>query len=441
MAGQILEHRKFVCVEFEGSNNNKVWQYTLYNDGTALTEWGRIGKTLQSKTTTHHDALSKMRQKTNPDNAPDKYYTEVKVAESTQDTAKSSGKSVNSSDLRTIAKQQIKISNPLLSELIDYLVQTNAHNIYQASGGKIRYDSSSATFQTPLGVIVPEQVSEARTILNKIADFIYKNNHDDSDLSPLLKQYLRLIPHDVGMSRISAYSIFPDTQALQKENDLLDGLDSSFADITTAPKQKKTTKQQDTAPTIFQVNMNLVDDDKIVTWIKNLYQRTRSSMHLSNSLSVHKVYELDIKTVREAFNKFGKQINNVKKLWHGTKASNLLSILKGGLIIPPSSSSHVTGRMFGNGIYGSDISTKALNYATNYWNGGGRIDRTFMLLCDFAMGKTYVSNSYCDYRTPKDGYDSTFAKGGSGSGVQNNEMIVYRTDQVDLLYLVEFRSR
>ena len=163
-------------------------------------------------------------------------------------------------------------------------------------------------------------------------------------------------------------------------------------------------------------------------------------MHQSNSLSVRKVYAVHIHTVREAFKKYGLVINHVQQLWHGTKASNLLSIFKGGLIIPPSSSAHCTGRLFGNGVYFSDISIKALNYATNFWGSGVNTDRTFMFLADVAMGKMYRSSGYGDYKTLREGYDSTFAEGGK-YGLQNNEMIVYRTDQVDLVYLVEFSGR
>jgi len=55
----ITEHKKCICVEFGDTNNNKVWQYTLYNDGTALTEWGRVGKGLQNKIVSHSQALKK----------------------------------------------------------------------------------------------------------------------------------------------------------------------------------------------------------------------------------------------------------------------------------------------------------------------------------------------------------------------------------------------
>ena len=133
---------------------------------------------------------------------------------------------------------------------------------------------------------------------------------------------------------------------------------------------------------------------------------------------------------------FKDDIGNVMQLWHGTKASNLLSIFRQGLVIPPSSSSHCTGRMYGDGLYFSCVSTKALNYATNFWGGGGSTNRTFMFLAEVAMGNPYIAGGgWGSY--PKSGYDSTWAKGGQ-SGVINDEMIVYKLNQANLVYLVEF---
>ena len=99
----------------------------------------------------------------------------------------------------------------------------------------------------------------------------------------------------------------------------------------------------------------------------------------------------------------------------------------------------ITGRMYGDGVYFSDQSTKSLNYATGSAPGqyGGGSQRKFMLVNDVAMGKPYMATRSFSGGCPR-GYDSTFAKAGS-SGVRNNEMIVYRTSQVRPTYLCEFK--
>ncbi len=440
----ITEHKKCICVEFGDTNNNKVWQYTLYGDGTALTEWGRVGNNLQSKITTEAKALKKWGEKTNSNNKPDKFYTEVKAVDTGGSVSVSAG-SVKNAELKDVAKKQIKSKNPVVNKLVDFLVQVNAHSIMKQSGGKIIYDADSAQFKTPLGVIAPDQVSEARDLLVEISDFVRDNDFSNKVFGRTLNSYLRLIPHDVGMSKITPKLIFPNTQTIITENDLLDGLEASFTDVTTAkPKKtaKKTTKKA--APIIFDVEMEIVVDKKIISHVKKLYQSTRKTMHQSNTLSVQTVYSVTIKSMKAAFDKYGAGLSNIWQLWHGTKASNLLSIMRKGLIIPSSSSGHVTGRMYGDGVYFSDISTKALNYATNFWGGGGSTDRTFMFLADVAVGKYHIAQSSWD-NYPKGGSNSTWAKGrdkgGVNSGVMNDEMIVYQLNQCNLVYLVEFVPR
>ena len=433
----ITEHKKFICVEFGATNNNKVWQYTLYDDGTALTEWGRVGNSLQSKMTTHSAALKKMREKTNPNNKPDKKYTEVKAVD-TGGSVTVSSSSVKSAALKDIARKQIKSKNPLTQDLIDYCAAVNIHTIMKQSGGQITYDASSAQFKTPLGVIAPDQVSEARNLLVDISDFVNADDFTNRKFASILNQYLRLIPHAVGMSKITPKLIFPNTQTVVAENDLLDGLDTSFIDVTTAKPKKKTAKKKDNTPQVFNVELELVEDQKLISYVRNLYQSTRKAMHQSNSLSVHAVYTVRIANMAEAFEKYGAKLSDIRQLWHGTKASNLLSILKAGLIIPSSSSGHVTGRMYGDGVYASSVSTKALNYATNFWGSGGSTDRTFMFLLDMAMGKYYDALTWGG-SYPKPGTDSTWAR--AGRALKNDEMIVYRLDQVNLTHLVEFRQR
>ena len=92
--------------------------------------------------------------------------------------------------------------------------------------------------------------------------------------------------------------------------------------------------------------------------------------------------------------------------------------------------------MFGDGLYFSDQATKSLNYSYGYWDGGAKDDHCFMFLADVAMGKTYTPTRTWG-NLPHAGHDSTFAKAGV-SGVANNEMIVYRTGQANLRYLIEF---
>ncbi len=430
----ITQHKKFVLVEFENGNHNKVWNITEYDNGEILVEWGRVGQGQQSKLHPPHakrfDTLvnSKLR----------KGYTENKVVSSVSGGVVSKNVFAKS-QLKDIAVKQIKYKSEIVRKLIEEFSALNVHNIFSASSGSITFDTTTAQFKTPQGIIAPDQVIEAREVLNDLADLVAKQSWNDRTFSSQLNRYLRLIPHSLGMRRIEPRSVLPDLTAVQRENDLLDGLDTSFIDIKkTAKSTKKKGKKDDAEEEIFDVELLLVKDYKTIKRIKGLYHDTKKTHHHRNTagLDVKNVYKVVITKMTNAFDKYGKNLKNRMELWHGTKMSNLLSILKQGLIIPPSSSSHCTGRMYGNGLYFSSISTKALNYATGYWGHGGSTSRYFMFLADVAMGKYHIaSGGWGSYN--RKGYDSVWAKGGQ-SGVVNDEMIVYRLDQANLLYLVEF---
>ena len=94
------------------------------------------------------------------------------------------------------------------------------------------------------------------------------------------------------------------------------------------------------------------------------------------------------------------------------------------------------GRLFGNGCYFANKSSKAVNYSFGYWDHKSKDDNCYAFLADVALGKFYTPRNTYE-NLPKPGYNSTFAKSGI-SGVMNDEIIVYNTYQCNLTYLMEF---
>ena len=92
--------------------------------------------------------------------------------------------------------------------------------------------------------------------------------------------------------------------------------------------------------------------------------------------------------------------------------------------------------MFADGIYFSDQSSKSLNYAMGYWDSGAKATNCFMFLNKVAMGN-YQVPARSTSKFPDRGYDSYYAQPGK-SGILNNEMIVFRSTQINPEYLVEF---
>jgi poly [ADP-ribose] polymerase len=419
----MTEVSKFMLIKADADkNNNKFWEAILHADNTVHCRWGRVGANGQSKTfnggQSYIDKKIKEKEK--------KGYRKARVTANTGGVSKV----VGGNTLISAAKSQIKHSNcPITAKLIDMLVKANIHQITAQSGGQLTVDVATGSIQLPsgMGVLTQDAIDDARILIDKIdkgkkkRSKVFKANVQD---------YLMLVPQVVGRSRGWIDSIFVDNSEIASQCGLLDSLEATLKTISTTPKKKKKKPTE----VVFDVDLVLKPDAATRDKVTKLYKKTWQSMHQSSTMKVKKIYAVRISTVANAFETIGMKCGNIQELWHGTSIANLLSILKSGLLIP---SRPTHGFMFGAGLYFSDQSTKALNYASGYWSGG-RNNNCFMFLADVAMGKSYTPSSYGSCGSlPKKGYDSTFAEGRK-SGVANNEMIVYKTCQANLKYLVEF---
>ena len=433
----IVEKHELVCVNLR-DNNNKYYNIELHDNGDVLSRWGRVGYGNSSQEKLYpgigrYGMEKKMREKNK------KGYKEIETLDA-QASNGTTAKAVAQGSLQRLAQEQIVSSHPQTQKLIAYLTKVNAHNIYDATGGKIEFSIDNGMLKTARGIITQRAITEARGLLDDIAEYVAKRSFNDYQVIDLVENYLTIVPQNMGMKRFTVEGFLPDVTAVQKQNSLLDALDASFsAAVKVKPKRGDEDKKDD--PKIFDVQLEIIEDGGTMDKIRKLYEQSKNRQHQSSRFKIERAYAVKVASVAAAFEKARKKYGEVWRLWHGTKASNLLSILKSGLIIPSSSSPHVTGSLYGRGIYASDQSTKALNYATSFW-GGRDEGRYFMFLLDMAMGKVYTPKASAWGRVnesfPKPGYDSTFAKGGI-SGTVNNEMIVYKLDQVNLVYLVEFK--
>ena len=386
-------------------NNNKYWHAEV--TGTTLyCEWGRIGNGKQSKSFNFASEAAAQAALVSKTNAKlKKGYTRQQTLGSHRPVA-------------MVAKVEIEHSKDKeTTALIDFLVKRNIHKIESTTS--IRLESGHLT--TPLGPVTEEGLDEAQKLLVAMSKTRSKSFADN------VNQYMRIVPRDIGRNRIDPKSLFGSAQQLEAEQAMLDSLRAVVKDI----EQKVTTS----GPPVFQTKLSIINADaKEFNFINKMFKASLNKNHTSSKFTLYRVWEMRIESCEK---RFEEKLGNVRQLWHGTKDANLLSILKQGFIIPKRGSSiAVTGRMFGDGIYFSDQSTKSLNYASGYW-GGGASQRCFMLFNDVAMGKEYKpTRSFSG--VPPTGFDSTFAEAGK-SGVMNNEMIVYRESQVRPQYLCEFR--
>ena len=409
-----MTHYKLIYTALS-ENSNKFWEGE--RTGSSVTyRWGRVGESPDD--TTKQFESDEKAQKDLDRTANSK----LRKGYTHQATVGGSSSAPVTGNLATIARKQIQHGDCAETrKLIDFLVQRNIHAIEGATS--LKWNGTS--FTTPLGPVTEAGLDQAEAVLKRIDAVIDSSRDISSDVNA----YLRLIPMHVRRNTRDARAIFHSRVVVKEQYGLLDALRSVLKDA-----EKSTVSD---APEVFKTQLTLVDvtsDD--FRAVQRRYTTSINGRHESAGMRLKAAWRVKIAGADEAFERDGAKVGNVMQLWHGTTDGNLLSLLKAGYkIATRGSTQRITGRMFGDGLYFSDQSTKSLNYATGYW-GAGRSARAFMLLNDVAMGRGYVPSGPFSGGC-RDGFDSTFAKGRQ-SGVANNEMIVYRASQVRPTHLCEF---
>jgi poly [ADP-ribose] polymerase len=397
------------------ANSYKFWQAELHDDGKVVAEFGVVGaKNPQSKDFGNVGRSffeKKIREKER------KGYSRAKVL---MEGAVNTTTAANTS-LSDIALSQINLSDTSLKTLIKRLADSNVHKITNSTS----ISFNNGVFQTPLGIVTKDGISEARILLDYFFKNIKKNGQDD--FNQRIDDYLKIIPRPKG-GGLQYEDIFPTVDVVKKESDVLDALENSV-DIAL----KTTVKDGKAGEKVFNLNMSLVTDQKVIKRIQDWYNRTNKAMHNYTNVKIVNIYEVDIVDYNTDF---VKNPVNVKEVWHGSSQSNILSILKSGLNVRPPSTAAIAGALFGSGVYGSETSSKSLGYSLGRW-GQSSGNNAWLFVCNFEMGNPYYPTTYGINSIPS-GYDSCWALPHK-TGLHNDELIVYNSNQIKIKYLLELK--
>lgn len=426
------------------ANNNKFYHVRLDESGKVTKRWGRVGAT--GTTSTEHSGLSGYNRIIA--SKKKKGYVETEVF--SVDAESPGGSQEN---LSVIAKSLLvgDSKNNVLEELIDTLVKLNNHDILEASGGLIKVDTSGL-ITTPLGLIKSSSIQSAKSILHDME----KTSVKATAFPSLLEEYLRLIPQKVGYKRGWAETFFNDKNTFVSQAEFLKQLSDSLSlqDDRKKLAIENTISDDDNVDIaskyskLFQLKINLLEDKKEFARIEKLYEAGRSNHYSATHMKLKRIYSLADEEAEPTYQESKLRLGNEKELWHGTRANNCLSILRKKLYCPPISGSgiQIQGRMFGSGVYLSALdaangSQKAINYAEGgVWDRGPKDSRCFMFLADGVLGREFNPRTYglSDDSIQRSGkYDSIHAKA-KETGLRNDEIIIWNTDQISLRYLCEF---
>lgn len=327
----------------------------------------------------------------------------------------------------------------------------------------------------PLGQLTNSQIEKGRDLLNQIKQILI-SSQDDKKIQQLTNDFYGEIPHNLGQGsrgQMNHLLLNNTLKIAQKDQDLDDLLNAKSLGVAAASKDVN--KQYISLNTKYQ---HIDHSDYEFSWIQDLMENTKAANHYhlgkiilldAWKMKREKEEEFFLENAEKIASQCGKQTisdimkklvsskpklgkeldelyikSNTLPLWHGTRSSNLIGIIKNGLLIKPSGAI-INGSAYGDGVYFGYCS-KSVNYTdiqSSYW-AKGQNDTAFMFLVDVALGnqkiapKTNTHHYSIDNIKP---YHSVWAKGGV-SGVINDEYICYlpagKQQQFRISHIIKF---
>ena len=417
-----------MLIKFDTKQNcNKFYEITLLDDNTVQARYGRVGNNGQFKK--YSGGQGKVNSLYRSKLRGGYKLAEVEVQSS------SGHHQINAID---VALQQIKYQDDASKAFIRTIAESNIHNI--VGNTNITFDKDDGLFKTPLGIVKRDAVLKAMSLLDDI-DKLIKNGASDDKIFDANEAYFFIIPNKVKNARLKEHLLFTHEQ-VDKQRQICGALIDTLElleELKAGKKKLKEEAREQDIPEVFDVEVEHLQDKKMIHKIVSMYEDSKNSMHghtIARS-KVSNIYKIKLGSQQEAFQKEKEKIGNVQLLWHGSRIANLLSIMSKGLLTPSESPGAKVGAMFGPGLYFANQSSKSLQYCDGlFWSTSRqKTNKVYLFLASVAMGKYQVPSGMTK-KKPSAGYHSYWAKAGQ-SGVRNDEIIVFNPAQVRLDYIVE----
>ena len=424
-----------LCVTAD--NHNKYYRMIPSADGSTFTvEYGRVEATAQ--TTTY--PMSKWSQKYNEKirkgyvDRSDLYKTAVKtVASSTKTKDGKTYKMIDDTDVRKLVDTLLAFADKTVADnyninvkLVTKAMLVRAEDILDSLTQILRTTNDTnfvSVANTANNLLVSELFTVIPRKMNHVANYIIDTNtlHDSSDFITKLR---RIIQRETELLDVLRTKVVQTVQqdALSADDNLADKTILEVAGLEISAC---------TAEDIVRIKKSLGE-------ISNRFYR---AWRVTN-LRTQKDFDNFKRKYRGDYKRFP-----TKLLWHGSGNQNWWSILNNGLKIRPNGVV-LTGAMFGNGIYFAPKAKKSLGYTSlkgSYWAHGSS-DRAYMALYDVAYGKPFDvdqhNSSFYTYdwdKLQRNCRGAHCLHAHAGKSLYNDEIIVYKPEQVTVRYLVELR--
>uniref|UniRef100_A0A6B2KWG6 Poly [ADP-ribose] polymerase n=1 Tax=Arcella intermedia TaxID=1963864 RepID=A0A6B2KWG6_9EUKA len=292
--------------------------------------------------------------------------------------------------------------------------------------------------ETPLGVVTLAQVEKGEGILQKLYEYFKEGKQQQhvNEIKKLTNEFYTAIPHHIGRSRDAiASSVINSVQDFIQKEELL----QLMKDLLTVTAETSHMKMSD-------LDMKYA---ALKCKIEHLKRDTQKYIEIHNYIVSSQVgdHVVDIENIyaisreQEAKN-FRRDLYNIKQLFHGSRASNIVGLLSRGILMPKLVVSRGGKRtdegLLGHGIYFGDNITTATKYAAESSQG-----TRFALICNVALGSSiqYHETKIGLTDTPS-GYHSVHGVKGTPdvpSPFTEDEFVIYHPNQQEQAYLVEYK--
>lgn len=368
-----------------------------------------------------------------------KGYLQVDLATFTRGSSEGQNK-VNATSLGKDVKVTVKSNMP--KEIQEFVTQIYAE-ANQAVSVSIS-GSSKTDVKAPLGNLGINGITQARGVLQDISKALMVKNIDAvRNLSVL---YYRNVPRKMPSDIRDESTWILNTQArIQKEMDTLDLYEDTLRLLPVMGNSDIDKKYMALNCDLDYIAKNTEEFD----YISNKVISTHAPNHHFKAKVVN-AFKVNQKNAP----KFDSSCGNVRHLFHGTRSANMVGILSSHLKLPNTLSNvHITGAMFGGGIYFASECSKSLNYSRGVFGGRrNKYDTVFLFVSEVALGNVHMCTSAQNFRQPPLGYDSVMGIGertlnnmiARGENVPsrttsliNNEFIIYNEARQRIKYIVE----
>lgn len=298
--------------------------------------------------------------------------------------------------------------------------------------------------ETPLGVLTLGQIEKGQTILDE-AYALFKDNPTPgpkamSQLTDLSGEFYTVIPHRIGRSRAAAQEAIIDTLAeFSQKNETLQ-LMRDMLKVSGGAEGAKVLFRDDVDSKYAALGCDIAWLDQSGTVYREVKEYVERSQVKTNKIKVDRIFRIRRAVEHDVYDE---KLGNHHMLFHGSRGKNWVGIMSRGILLPKIVVTLGVNRTdagwLGSGIYFGNAACTSL-----YYTSPGRRKTRMLAIARVALGKPKeFRNITYGIDGPPKGFDSCHGVRnvpGSPSQFEDDELVVYRSEQQRLEFLVEYHA-